>query len=177
MTVADWNHLMTQTPTRVQDLSPFANALHLHPTIQAVVEHNVTQLQASGKAIATIKAVHAGPNASKASADDAGGLEAIICLAQSARVMLHSNLWVDVGLVNGAMGTIAAICYRSGGPPDLPVAVMVHFDKYSMMALFPLPPFAAHGLLQEPLAHVCSCPSNWPGQSPSTSRRVLHSTR
>ena len=31
----------------------------------------------------------------------------------------------------GAMGTVAAICYRSGGPPDLPVAVMVHFDTYS----------------------------------------------
>ena len=55
----------------------------------------------------------------------------MICLAQSARVMLTSNLWVDVGLVNGAMGTIRAICYRSGGPPDLPISVMVHFDNYS----------------------------------------------
>ena len=45
--------------------------------------------------------------------------------------MLTSNLWVDVGLVNGAMGTIQAICYRTGGPPDLPIAVMVRFDSYS----------------------------------------------
>ena len=29
------------------------------------------------------------------------------------------------------MGTIEAICYRSGGPPDLPLAVMVKFDHYS----------------------------------------------
>ena len=29
------------------------------------------------------------------------------------------------------MGTIQAICYRTGGPPDLPIAVMVHFDSYS----------------------------------------------
>ena len=29
------------------------------------------------------------------------------------------------------MGTVAAILYRSGGPPDLPIAVMVQFDKYS----------------------------------------------
>ena len=131
VTVADWKHLMTQTPTLVQDLSPFANALHLHPTVEAVVEHNVTQLRASNQPIATIKAVHTGANASKAPADDAGGLEAVICLAQSARVMLTSNLWVDVGLVNGAMGTIRAICYHSGGPPDLPISVMVHFDNYS----------------------------------------------
>ena len=29
------------------------------------------------------------------------------------------------------MGTIQAICYRSGGPPHLPIAVVVHFDRYS----------------------------------------------
>ena len=54
-----------------------------------------------------------------------------MCLANSARVMLTSNLWVDVGLVNGAMGTVKAICYRIGGPPDLSIAVMVRFDSYS----------------------------------------------
>ena len=123
VTVTDWNHLMTRTRTQVQDVSPFSSALHLIPTVEAVDEYNIAQLQASGQPIATIKAVHTGPNA--------GGLEAVICLAKSARVMLTSNLWVDVGLVNGAMGTIQAICYRTGGPPDLPIAVMVRFDSYS----------------------------------------------
>ena len=122
---------MNQTPTQVRDLTPFANALRLHPTVEAVVEHNVAKLQESGKPIATIKAVHTGVHASKAPADDAGGLESVVCLAQSARVMLISNLWVQVGLVNGAMGTVEAICYRSGGPPALPLAVMVRFDNYS----------------------------------------------
>ena len=131
VTVADWKYLMTQTPTNVRDLTPFATALHLIPTVEAVVEHNVAQLHASGQPIATIKAIHTGVNAAKAPTDEAGGLEAVICLANSARVMLSSNLWVDVGLVNGAMGTIRAICYHSGGPPDLPIAVMVHFDSYS----------------------------------------------
>ena len=92
VTIDDWKHIMKQTPTQVQDLSPFANALHLHPTVQAVVEHNVAKLQDSGKPIATIKAVHTGANASKAPPDDASGLEAVICLAKSARVMLTSNL-------------------------------------------------------------------------------------
>ena len=130
VTVDDWKNLTTQTPTQVQDLSVFSSALHLYPTIEAVVEYNVSQLCASGKPIATIKAIHTGPNACKAPTDDAKGLEAVICLAHSSRVMLISNLWTDVGLVNGAMGTIQAICYRSGGPPDLPVAVMVCFDHY-----------------------------------------------
>ena len=79
-----------------------------------------------------IKAVHSGPNAAKASSDDAGGLEPIVCLAKGARVMLSSNLWVDIGVVNGAMGTIQAICYKDGqAPPSLPVAVNVLLDHYS----------------------------------------------
>ena len=130
ITMADWNQLMTQTPSRVSDMSPFTTALHLFPTVQAVFEHNLSTLRASGQAIATIKAVHSGPNASKASTDDSGGLEPIICIACGARVMLTSNLWTQAGLVNGAMGSVAAICYQSGGPPDLPAAVMVHFDSY-----------------------------------------------
>ena len=38
---------------------------------------------------------------------------------------------VDFGLINGAMGTVQATCYRTGGPPDLPIAVMVRFESYS----------------------------------------------
>lgn len=123
---------MERTPTKVPDLTPFHSALHLHPTTEAVVEHNISKLHASGQPVATIKAVHTGANASKASPDDAGGLHPIICMAQGARVMLTSNLWVEAGLVNGSMGTVAAICYRSGeAPPSLPVSIMVHFDSYS----------------------------------------------
>ena len=131
LTYDDWQQLMKQTPARLLNLAPFTTALHLHPTIEAVVEHNVSRLHASGQPIATIKAIHTGPNASKASSEDAGGLEPIICLAHGARVMLTANLWVDMGLVNGAMGTVVAICYSNGGtPPHLPVAVMVRFDSY-----------------------------------------------
>ena len=110
---------MKQTPAEVSDLSPFTNALNLIPTIEAVVEHNVAKIKASGHPVATIKAVHSGPNASKASSEDAGGLESIICLASEARVMLTANLWVEMGLVNGAMGTVVAICYRNGESPLL----------------------------------------------------------
>ena len=131
VTEEDWQHLMKQTPAQVQDLGPFCNALHLYPTIEAVAEHNVTKLRASGQPIATVKAVHTGPNASKASPDDVAGLDPVVCIAHGARVMLTSNLWTEVGLVNGAMGTVVAIYYKSGqAPPNLPVCVMVQFDSY-----------------------------------------------
>ena len=46
-------------------------------------------------------------------------------------MMLTANLWVDMGLVNGSMGSVVAICYDNGGcPPHLPIAVMVRFDAY-----------------------------------------------
>lgn len=67
VTQEDWEELMKQTPTNVTDLTPFADALHLYPTVEAVVEHNIGKLKDSGQPIATIKAVHSGPNAAKAS--------------------------------------------------------------------------------------------------------------
>ena len=54
--------------------------------------------------------------------------------------MLTSNPRVEVGLVDGAMGTIELICYRNGGPPDLPLAVMVKFDHYTGPTLHDLSP-------------------------------------
>ena len=130
-TLEDWGHLMRQTPAELGDVTAFEEALRLFPTTAAVAEYNVDKLRASGEPIAMIKAIHAGPGASKASSDDAGGLEPVVCIAHGARMMLTANLWVSVGLVNGAMGTVVAICYQDGKcPPDLPVVVMVRFDSY-----------------------------------------------
>lgn len=129
-TVADWQELMKQTPHHV-DISTFSSAIHLFPTVQSVAEYNMDKLRTTGRPIATIKAIHTGCNASKASSEEAGDLEPVVYLAHTARVMLIVNLWVEAGLVNGAMGTVISICYQSGGPPDLPLAVMVHFDNYA----------------------------------------------
>ena len=132
VTLDDWKILMHRTPAQVHNTEEFGGALHLYPTVEAVVEHNLAKLHRNRKPIANIEAVHRGPNASKASPDDAAGLEPVVCLAHDARVMLTSNLWVEVGLVNSAVGTVVAICYKDGTtPPSLPVAVTVKFDLYS----------------------------------------------
>ena len=143
---------MTRCRSQV-DSAAFDGALHLHPQYKLLLNTGepIATIKVTIKAVCTIQShhqscsynqshhqscsywfilVHTGPNASKASSEDASGLESVICLARGARVMLTSNLWTDAGLVNGAMGTVQAICYQSGGPPSLPVAVMVKFDKY-----------------------------------------------
>ena len=86
--------------------------MHLFPTVDSVVEYNITELHIINRPIATIKAVHSGYNASKGTSEDADGLH-------------------PVGFVNGALGTVVSICYQEGGPPNLPVAIMVRFDHYT----------------------------------------------
>ena len=91
VSVADWELLMTHCRSWV-DSAAFDDALHLHPTVQAVAKYDIAKLRNTGEPTATIKAVHTGPNASKASPEDASGLEPVTCLARGARVMLTSNL-------------------------------------------------------------------------------------
>ena len=79
---------MKQTLAETDDPSSFNDVFCLFPSTAAVSEYNVAKLHANGQPVAMIKAVHSGPGASKASADDAAGLEPIVCLAQGARVML-----------------------------------------------------------------------------------------
>ena len=74
--------------------------------------------------------LHSESSAAKSASDDAGGLDPVIVIAQGARVMLTANLWVPAGLVNGTMRTIVDICYLNSTPPDLPLAVVIQFDKY-----------------------------------------------
>ena len=87
-------------------------------------KHNLEKLRENGQAVAEIRAVHSGPRAHCATSEDAGGLEPV---AQDARVMLSSNLWVEAGLVGYSKGNLLQSC----GPPHLPTAVVVGFD-YTM---------------------------------------------
>ena len=45
--------------------------------------------------------------------------------------MLTTNLWVEAGLVNGALGQVVSILYNtSTTPPYLPLFVVVNFMHY-----------------------------------------------
>ena len=99
-------------------------------------DHNIAKLHSNGQPIAIVEAVHRGPNASKASPNNAARRESEVCLAHEALAMLTANRWVEVGVVNGAVGTVMALCYKDGtAPPSLPVAATVKFDYYSCRTL------------------------------------------
>ncbi|XP_057840724.1 uncharacterized protein LOC131050538 [Cryptomeria japonica] len=57
-------------------------------------------------------------------------LEVLLSIDQ--QVMLIANLWIKVGLVNGAIGLIKQIVYENNTkPPDLPKYVVVQFNDYN----------------------------------------------
>lgn len=59
-----------------------------------------------------------------------GGLEAVVYLTKGDKVILTMNLWTDVGLCNGSLGTVIDFIYSEGQqPPSLPISVLVQFDK------------------------------------------------
>ena len=163
VTTKDWQHLMKQTPAQVQDLIPFNAALYLHPTIDAVVEYNLSRLPANGQPIATIKGVHTGPNASKASKappDEAAGLEPIICIAHEARVMLSTcGQMLDLSMVPWELSKLFATkqaklhqIYQHQLWRLLTPTQVQHYQ----MVQFLSPPSAKHGQQLVHSAHVCN---------------------
>lgn len=117
------------------------------------------KLQSLGEPIARITAIHSNTTAASASAEDAGGLYPVVFLATGARIMLTANLWQEVGLCNGAAGTVHQILYQDDNqPPDLPIAILVDFDRYAGPAFLtdrpqciPIPPIGAHRLSRQQL--------------------------
>jgi len=64
------------------------------------------------------------------------GLSAQLLLAKGARVMLRTNLWTEVGLVNSSVRSVQEIVFEENqSPPSLPVAVLIEFDNYSGLAI------------------------------------------
>ncbi|KAK3922031.1 ATP-dependent DNA helicase [Frankliniella fusca] len=111
----------------------FRDAMHVYTKRDEVAAHNLAKLVELDEPVALLLARHNNAKAKEGSADAAQGLEKEVRLSKGSRVMLRSNLWLAAGLVNGATGTVVDIIYEPNKAPpnDLPVAVMVRFDKYS----------------------------------------------
>lgn len=114
VSISDWELLLTRSPSRCNNISQFSDALRLSFGNKKVAEDNINSLKGLGNPIAKIKAIHNKQSAAKCSADDMGGLPVYLYLSVGARVMLTRNLWTEVGLCNGALGTVHSIIYETG---------------------------------------------------------------
>lgn len=81
--------------------------------------------------VALIKSVDT-PELGLRGGDDANtGLQRDFLCSIGTRVMLRANLWVEGGLVNGAIGTAREIVYLPNTTaPELPAYILVEFDNF-----------------------------------------------
>jgi ATP-dependent DNA helicase PIF1 len=129
--IDDWDLLMSRVDMSLPPVerSLFHSAIHLFPTNDLVTLHNRQMLKSLNTPIARSVAEHT-RRAEIAGVDD-DQLEREVLLCPGQRVMLTCNLWVEAGLVNGALGYIQQIYYSPGTkPPQLPMFTTVLFDKY-----------------------------------------------
>ena len=72
-------------------------------------------------------------------ADDFRGMENELLVCEGARVLLTQNLWVEAGLMNGALGVVRGYMWPEGGNPyserselRTPLCVFVEFDSVNL---------------------------------------------
>ena len=135
LTQRDWVILASRVQSVVPDEAPmFDESLRLYSTKRRVDDYNHKRMRDLGRPVIKLDAIHEGRDAHKATKDEAGNLESVLHLSIGCRVMLSENIWVERGLVNGAMGALHDIVWHSStdasdmGPP---FALLINFDMYT----------------------------------------------
>lgn len=131
---ASWELLCTRTANQLSpdEVDGFNDALRLYYTTAEVRETNFARLAATDQPVKKLTAEHRGRNASAASEEEADNLSTEIFVCLGARVMLTTNLWTEIGLVNGSMGVVTDVSWNNGRLTDqLPSVILIRFDSYA----------------------------------------------
>ncbi|EXU94813.1 ATP-dependent exoDNAse (exonuclease V), partial [Metarhizium robertsii] len=135
LSVESWKLLSGRVQAKLddQEVARFANALRVYATKDRVNEYNHYHLDRLSQPVIQVIATNVGPGAAAAPDDKAGNLAKQVPVCIGARLMLTCNLWQQVGLCNGARGTVYDIGWAPGADPirDQPCVIMMEFDKYT----------------------------------------------
>ena len=147
--------ILQQTPEGRQELRAFDEApLLMDGRVDRVTgeagANKINQLRLerlsaeTGKPIVVLRAYHDKPKTpagraikpEEMKADDFRGIEDELLMCEGARVLLTQNLWVEAGLMNGAMGVLRGYMWPDGADPHsakpelrTPLCVFVEFDS------------------------------------------------
>ena len=106
------------------------DCLKICATNKACKAYNIKKLKEMKVSVAAVDSVNEPSSGKGLSTSKAGGLPNDTLLAEGGKVMLHSNLWTESGLTNGAKGVISKIIYKPGRqPPQVLSNLYVWFQK------------------------------------------------